>query len=236
MDKFKKYKDYSYATLKVCKDKLYEYMLYYIWMEHDDSDKAKTDDKLDDYGEVIDIAKYVPEDDGYKRIFRDVGFFKKYSIFFSEPTHVIDNIYLGSAFNAASYRILKKLDIKIIINVTHEISKYHTGANSTKFTYHQYGIYDNNKTSIEDKLDEIYNTITEYDKNTNILVHCFMGASRSVSVVIYYLMKSKNFSLDVAIEYLRNKRPIINPSYRFAKDLASSMIETNESGNSMDQT
>ncbi|AYV79687.1 MAG: hypothetical protein Faunusvirus38_1, partial [Faunusvirus sp.] len=35
-----------------------------------------------------------------------------------EPTYIIDNLYIGSAVNAASYDELKRLNIQIIMNVT----------------------------------------------------------------------------------------------------------------------
>lgn len=212
--------DNSYATLKVCRDKIYEYLSYYIWGSKDAINNCG--DMLKDYSSVVDIEKYEDEGHGGKRIFEKVGFFAKYNIFFSEPTHIIDNIFLGSAFNAASYKTLKKLDIKIIFNITHEISPYYQ--NDKEFIYHQYGIYDNNQTSIEKKLDDIYNNIIKYDKKSNIFIHCYMGASRSVSVVIYYLMKKHYMSFDDAIKYIKDKRPIANISYRFAKDLAKSQI------------
>ena len=53
--------------------------------------------------------------------------------FFEPPTHIIDNIYLGNAYNAAYYYGLKKNNIKMIINVTKEISKYYP----EYFTYYQ---------------------------------------------------------------------------------------------------
>ena len=68
----------------------------------------------------------------------------------------------------------------------------------------------------------------KYDKDTNILVHCYMGASRSVTAVAYYLIKQKGYTVDRAIEFIKEKRPIINPSYRFTKDLAKSQIIKNQ--------
>ena len=210
--------DNSYATLKVCSDKICEYLSYFIWGNKDEVDCSG--DKLKDYANIMDVNKYIDENIGSKRIFEKVGFFSKYNAFFDKPTHIIDNIFLGSAFNAGSYITLKKLDIKVIFNVTHEISNSY----NKEFKYHKYGIYDNNQTSIEKKLDKIYNDILKYKKDTNILIHCYMGASRSVSVVIYYLIRKYNMSVDDEIDYVKNRRKIIKISYRFAKDLAKYQI------------
>lgn len=113
------------------------------------------------------------------------------------------------------------------MNITKEISNFFPD----DFTYVRYDIYDNNKHSIQQYLEEAYNTIKYHQQNTegNILVHCHMGASRSASVVIYYLMKTQfhengdAFSFEDALEFVKNKRPIINPTFRFTKDLAKSI-------------
>ena len=48
------------------------------------------------------------------RVFPYVGLYGEYYTFWNDPTYIIDNIYLGSAFNAASYQTLKKYNIKYI--------------------------------------------------------------------------------------------------------------------------
>ena len=135
---------------------------------------------------------------------------------------------MGSAFNAASYYDLKRNNIKVILNVTKEISTYYPD----DFKYFNYNIYDNNIESIEDYLEKAYQDIKKYQQeyDGNILVHCYMGASRSATVVLYYLMKEmKNESgLPVthteALEYLKSKRPVVNPTHRFTKDLGKSIM------------
>lgn len=46
--------------------------------------------------------------------------------------------------------------------------------------------------------------------NKIVLVHCMAGASRSASVIIYYLIKYHNFSFDHALTHVKEKRPIVN--------------------------
>jgi protein-tyrosine phosphatase len=46
-----------------------------------------------------------------------------------------------------------------------------------------------------------------------------MGASRSVSIVIYYLMRKHNYSLNDSITFIRKKREIINPTMLFYDEL-----------------
>jgi len=137
--------DYPCAVFKVCYNKVYEYAAYYL-RGHPDDYVLGRDDELKDYEDIIDTCKYKDEKSHSKRIFDKAGFFKKYKIFFNKPTRIIDNIYLGSAFNAASYRTLKKLNIKVILNVSYELSKYHKKYDD--FKYHQYTVHDDNRYSI----------------------------------------------------------------------------------------
>lgn len=230
-----RYVDYVTAGSKVAFDKIYDYTTYYLYPTQDpDSDEEKRDaeieDSILDYNAVIKVEKYIGgEEKGTKRILPEVGWFEEYSVFFTQPTHIIDNIYLGSAFNAATYQTLRDLDIKVIINVSKEITNYY----DDEFIYHRYDLYDNNKHSILKHLKQAYKDILHHQKNTsgNILIHCYMGASRSASVVIFYLMKHKKhpdgkpYTFDDALEYIKEKRTVVNPSFRLTKDIAKAKLE-----------
>ncbi len=128
-------------------------------------------------------------------------------------------IHLGSAYNAGNYKLLKSLDIKTVINVTSDISNYFP----EEFTYHKYLLLDgdkNEKTDIETENKQILNIFQNISDNIkaskgNVFIHCFMGASRSVCGLLYYLMTEKNMTLDKGIELIKSKRGFINPNNRF---------------------
>lgn len=46
-------------------------------------------------------------------------------------------------------------------------------------------------------------------KQTNILVHCMAGISRSVTLVLAYLMKHHKMTYDQAFQVVRRKRKIV---------------------------
>jgi protein-tyrosine phosphatase len=154
-----------------------------------------------------------------KRLFTPISFLTQIEWFYGEPTHIIDNIYLGSSINASHYNTLKDRDIGLIINMTYEISNYFP----KNFEYINYPLYDNNLQSIKSYLIESYDKIIDFqlnNRNKNIFVHCFMGASRSASIVIYYLMKKYNYSLNDAIVFCKNKRLLVNPTILFYDELS----------------
>lgn len=148
-----------------------------------------------------------------KRIFPDTEYFN----IFSPPSHIIDNIFLGSAYNAASNTTLRDNDIKSILNMTEEISNYFVA--DVNFEYKQCKLYDNNKESISNYLEVAHQQIIDSQERGNILVHCYAGRSRSATVVIYYVMKKLNITPDEAIEYVKQRRPCINPTILFKQEL-----------------
>jgi protein-tyrosine phosphatase len=170
---------------------------------------------------TIEDSKSNIENIETKRLFIPVPKLDQIITFYSQPTHIIDNIYLGSAYNASHYDTLINNNIKLILNITTEISNYYESLDN--FIYKNYKINDNNKESIKKYLLDTYEIINLFqlqnNNNNNILIHCFMGASRSVSVVIYYLMKKHNMSLANSIIYIKKKRQIINPTILFYKEL-----------------
>ena len=225
--------NYVTAVAKIGYDKSTDYLGYYTNYSNknnqDNQDNQDNKDKIDDYDSILEIENYKNRsNNNSKRIFEHIGLLAEYSSFFSNPTLIIDNLYLGSAFNAASYYKLIDLDIKVIINVTKEISLYYPD----EFIYKTYDIYDDNLESIYKYLEIAYQDIKDYQKNIdgNILIHCFMGASRSASVVLYYLMKeiksmdNINLTHEQALKFLKQKRPVVNPTFRLTMDLAKSFI------------
>jgi atypical dual specificity phosphatase len=226
-------KVYNYVTSngKVFYDKASDYINQYVVPPENDESNSDSDDTLRDYDGVLKIELYEDEDKS-KRIYPPVGIYTEMSSFWTEPTHIVDNIYLGSAYNAASYKTLKNRNIKVVMNATTEISNYYPN----DFVYLRYELYDNNKHSIKKYLEKSYNDIKYHQENTsgNILVHCFMGASRSASIVLYYLMRTQKkeddtyFTFDDAVSFLKDKRIVVNPTFRLTKDLAQSIMPKKE--------
>ena len=76
--------------------------------------------------------------------------------------------------------------------------------------------------------DFIHNCLTRRGK---IVVHCFMGISRSATCVIAYLIKYCGYGVDEAIIFLRRKRAQINPNSGFVsqlKDFEKSLYSTTD--------
>ena len=217
--------NYILAPLKILYDKTYDclYLTHQIKKIQYNDQQLFTNIEIDE-NDFILIDNTQPEIAPLtiKRIYPELNLLNQYNIFFKYPTHIIDNIYLGSAFNAASFYTLKNLNIKMILNITTEIDFYYP----QHFIYKRYELYDNNYESITKYLKSAYDDIKQFQKSMkgNIFIHCFMGKSRSASIVIYYIMRTLDISIEDAIKYVKTKRPLINPSEKFKEDLNKSII------------
>ena len=210
--------NYITSGFKVFYDRTSDFLSYYMMSDNDidnDNDSVNVNDNINDNKKNIK-----------KRIFTKKPILEQIQTFFSEPTHIIDNIYLGSAFNASNYKSLKNNNIGLIINMTNEISNYY----SNEIKYKKYGLYDDNNQDINIFFDNAYNDIITYQNthpNKQILIHCFMGASRSATILTLYIFKKHKKTINDSIIFIKNKRDIVNPTVLFYNQLLEYEYKSN---------
>ena len=190
--------NYLTAGIRVLYDRTSDYLNYYM------TDASNNPQQMYRYNERV-------------RIFDTIPMMTQFKTFMYNPTYIIDNIYLGSAYNASNKELLQSNNIRYIINITNEISNHFPD----DFVYFNFKIQDNNKDRLFDFLEESYRKIKEYQNNNDgaILVHCFMGASRSATVVAHYIIKEHEYTPDLAIVFIKEKRIIDNLTNRLYNDL-----------------
>ena len=76
-------------------------------------------------------------------------------------------------------------------------------------------VQDNLSHDISTYLQETNNWIQDALKTGNVLVHCILGVSRSASIVISYLMHCRFICYQVALDYVKDMRPRVNPNKAF---------------------
>ena len=137
--------------------------------------------------------------------------------FFGEPVCIIDNIYLGSSYHAANWDWLTTNNIKTIVNAALEVDNFF----SDDLEYISgYSIRDNGLesfTNIDTLVDQIREKHTRVEGNT--LVHCLVGRSRSVTIIIAYLMKYHRMTVEDSIKHIVSKRSYANPSLKLVQNL-----------------
>jgi len=142
-----------------------------------------------------------------------------YSFLFEPPTLITDNIYLGNAFHASCQSVLNHHNIGAILNVSGEIPCFFP----QEYTYLWLNVNDDTQATLQPYFDQAYTFIREQQTlhpDKRILIHCYMGASRSASIMAYYLMRKLAFTRDAAVSYLEDKRPVVNINQAFLTQLA----------------
>lgn len=129
---------------------------------------------------------------------------------------ILDDLYLGSEWNASNLEELHTNGITHILNVTREIDNFFPG----EFKYKNIRVYDEESTDLLRYFDDTFKFISQATKDKGkVLVHCKMGISRSATIVISYLMKELKKDLKSALEHAKQRRSIVNPNKSFLKQL-----------------
>lgn len=136
-----------------------------------------------------------------------------------DSTLIVDQLYLGNSCNARNYYELENNKVGLIINSSPCISNYF----QNEFEYYNVKVEDISGADILCHLD---NTVTkmhefiESNPQKSVFVHCFMGSSRSATIIIAYLMKYHNYNLRDALNFVKEKREVVNLNQDFFKQLS----------------
>ncbi|KAJ1417842.1 Tyrosine specific protein phosphatases domain [Sesbania bispinosa] len=137
-----------------------------------------------------------------------------------KPSAVTNSLFIGGALAARSIYTLQRLGITHILCLcTNEIGQSDSQFPDL-FTYKNFSVCDNEDSNISSIFDEACDFI-DYVEQTGqrVLVHCFEGKSRSVTLVLAYLMLRKKFTLLEAWNALKQVHRRAQPNDGFAKIL-----------------
>lgn len=142
-----------------------------------------------------------------------------------EPTEIIPGVFLGNAYNASNYSTLRYYNIKTVVNVSKEIPN----AFEANFDYYRIPINDDSEHHITEYIPEILDFLNNIliDKENAILIHCYMGSSRSASVVLVYLITKFKYDFETALKLIKIKRPIVNINKNFLEDIKNYIEKDN---------
>lgn len=132
-------------------------------------------------------------------------------------------LFLGGLKEATDINFLYNNSIDSIINVAYELrnTKY-----PKSVEIHNFLLQDTPSEGIELFFESVFDIIeANRHNNKRVLIHCFMGISRSASFVIYYLMRTRNWDFHESFEYVENIRPCIDPNPGFIEKLKIAFCE-----------
>ncbi|ESL07682.1 phopshatase [Trypanosoma rangeli SC58] len=132
------------------------------------------------------------------------------------PDKVLGFMYLGSLRTAQTRTVYRDLNIDYILSIARDMEvRVDPGMKHLVLP-----VEDIPGEDIQQLFEQAFTFIDEArDKNKGILLHCFAGLSRSVTVAAAYLMSRCNMTRDEALDFIRKARPAAQPNPGFMETL-----------------
>ncbi|KAH7440822.1 hypothetical protein KP509_03G012200 [Ceratopteris richardii] len=134
----------------------------------------------------------------------------------SYPTEIIPGLlFLGDMSHATSYDRLRELQISHVLSIHTEPLKL-----PKSFVHMYIELEDAPSADIAQHFQQTYEFIEAAKcAQKRVLIHCGAGASRSATVCAAYLMRTKHWGLNDALNFLRDQRSKVNPNPGFVSAL-----------------
>lgn len=133
-----------------------------------------------------------------------------------EATQIVDNLWVGDRRSCCNKKSLIDHNIQMIVSAVQGAVAHHPFS----FNYEKANLVDvdgeNILNDIERLLPQIRRSIQE---KQGVLVHCMQGASRSATIVAAYLIKYHRMGADEALDFMREKRSLVNPNQGYRDQL-----------------
>ena len=124
-----------------------------------------------------------------------------------------DFLYISGYKTASTASDLQNMKITNIINCSGDLCE---NLSFSGVNYLTLNIRDNVSENIECLFFKCINYINEAkEKKGRVLIHCYKGVSRSVSILISYLIYLYKWTYDEAFDFVQSKRSIANPNIGF---------------------
>jgi protein tyrosine phosphatase len=167
-----------------------------------------------------------PNDKSYSSIFRKYPLYWIYGKLRSsiqpyiddsfEATQIIKNLWVGGLCSPSNAKNMKSHNIKLVVSA-------HVGASPLypyDFEYRLVELLDLPNEDIFGKFEEILPIIHDVlTRGNSVLVHCMVGASRSVTIVAAYLIKYHHKTAENALAIIKKVRKEADPNKGYIEQL-----------------
>jgi len=139
-------------------------------------------------------------------------------VFYAFPSRVRPNIFVSGSSSAEEF-ILRDLRIEAVLNAgAHNVRL--DAAFPDKGHYLYLDFEDDASVVLAPYIVRAVQFLqAAVEAGKRVLVHCHQGRSRSVSLVVAYLMATEHLSLDEALKVVQVARPIAQPNFSFMRQL-----------------
>ncbi|EMD32076.1 hypothetical protein CERSUDRAFT_162133 [Gelatoporia subvermispora B] len=136
--------------------------------------------------------------------------------FFPQASEIVPGLFVCDAYTATSPAVLQQLGITHVISVLPD--GFYAYPRGIKHVVVPVG------DSRKDDIGRYFRKALEFiqkalDADGQVLVHCVWGMSRSATIVMAYLIESRNMSTVQALKVMRAKREIVRPNAGFLRQL-----------------
>lgn len=135
---------------------------------------------------------------------------------------ILPGLYLGTYMSALDHTALESLNIGLVVRIIDDseiggsvgaTATIHFNDTCPNVKYRGFSIGDLDQSEI-DIINDVFNVVKDdiaetLSQGKGVLVHCVWGMSRSVSVVLAYVMWSQKMTCTEAYEYVKSKRSCI---------------------------
>ncbi|CAI6001716.1 unnamed protein product [Closterium sp. NIES-64] len=129
------------------------------------------------------------------------------------PSLVLPHLYLGSAIAARSFPLLHHLSVRHVVTLCPTDLLDPDAEQSPLFNYLVLPMRDSDREDLSKYIDTTSSFLeAAISKGEGVLVHCYEGRSRSVSIVLAYLMTKRRMPLAEAWVVLQSAHPHGNPT------------------------
>ena len=132
------------------------------------------------------------------------------------------DIYKNKLF-VSGYKVVqnaKLLEKNKITHVLNLVGDYCPNIHKDKYIYKNFFIRDSKSENIECLFYEIFEFIENcFSQNGKLVVHCIQGVSRSITVVVAFLIFKLRISFNDAFELVKLKRGVASPNIGFIAQL-----------------
>ena len=146
-------------------------------------------------------------------------FFENYIINLADNNdinEVADNLYVGNISTATNKELLQEKGITHVINILSQRFEPYP----SDFEYMHIHAYDVINWTLIYNFQATNLFIRDALKDGGkVYIHCMCGVSRSVSVLLAYIMTQSTKSLDVLLKEVQSARPVANPNPGFITQL-----------------
>jgi len=163
------------------------------------------------------------DDDGYSYVkFKDADIIylggEPMAILEDYNAHeIIPNLYLGNIKAASNIHFLKDKNVTHILTVAKNIEPRFP---LSGIEYKIIPVWDDSTENLISHFSDTYIFIDKAIKSGSaVLVHCAAGVSRSATVVIAYLMKQNQWTVEQSRDFVFKKRSCIYPNEGFVEQL-----------------